>query len=218
MSNSWFSCVINRLGNSAFYRFSCAFFPENREQPEFSINIRDFADESLYDMPGRPSKYVKRGSTKRATKSSRYQRVSKGKKRTRSRSNRPRHLLNRSPFRGANVYPFTRSTTEYLRAWDAPDDHALFQLNSDSTFYIMKMKMQLSELRIPDYEEFQNLFTQYKITSWKTTITPTLKDNLPFTAVSNLDSTGWQGIHPAVPNLEFFIIPATFNVHTSTRD
>ena len=90
------------------------------------------------------------------------------------RPNRPRHLLNRSPFGGANVYPFTCSVTQYdPRAWDAPDDHALFNLNVDSTYYIMKTEMQLPKL--PDYEEFQNLFTQYKMISWETTITPTFK-------------------------------------------
>lgn len=170
----------------------------------------------MYEMPGRPSKYAKRGATKRATKSGRYQRVAKGKKRTGPRSNRPRHLLNRSPFRGANVYPFTRSTTEYLQSWTAPDDHYLFSMNSDSTYFIMKMKMQLSAL--PDYDEFRTLFTQYRITSWKTTITPTFKDNQPYVAQHDPTGAAWAQINPAIPNMEMFIIPATYNVHTGTRD
>ena len=166
-------------------------------------------------MPGRPSKYAKRGATKRATKRTRFQRVAKGKKRGRSRSNRPRHFLNRSPFRGANCYPFTRSTTEYLQSWTAPADHSLFNMNSDSKYFIMKMTMQLSEL--PDYEEFQNLFTQYKITSWTTTITPTFKDNMPLAQIKGLGDA-WSQINPTIPNMEMFIIPATFNAHSGTRD
>ena len=75
--------------------------------------------------------------------------------------------------------------------------------------------MQLSSL--PDCAEFQNLFTSYRITSWRTTITPTMKDNLPFTAVKNADGS-WNQINQAVPSMEMFIIPATYNVHTSTRN
>jgi hypothetical protein len=52
----------------------------------------------------------------------------------------------------------------------------------------MKMKMQLSAL--PDYQEFQNFFTHYKITSWRTTITPTFKDNMPYTGVHQVAAAG----------------------------
>ena len=159
----------------------------------------------------RATKYSKRGGSRLATKARRYQRVAKGKKRARVRSKLPRHLLNRSPFGGSNVYPFTRSVTEYLDSWSSPPDHSLFPLNSDSTYYIMKMKMQLSSL--PSYEEFRTLFTQYKITSWKTTITPNFSSNQPFSGVVAPESTptapSWAQINPAIPNMEMFIIPAT---------
>ena len=105
--------------------------------------------------------------------------------------------------------------SSYLRAWDAPDDHSHFSLNVDNTYYIMRMKMSLADL--PDHDEFRKLFAQFKITSWKTTITPTMKDNQSYAAA--IDSAGtWNQINPDVPNMEMFIIPATYNVHTSTRN
>jgi hypothetical protein len=118
-------------------------------------------------MPrGRPAKYAKSKGGRYARHTPRFPAravvaMVVAQKRTRRGSNRPRHLLNRSPFRGANQYPFTRSTSEYLQSWTAPDDHSLFSMNKDNTYYVMKMKMQLSAL--PDYEEFQNLFTQYNV-------------------------------------------------------
>lgn len=138
------------------------------------------------------------------------------KQSARGRRNLPRRVLARSPFGRSNCYPFTRSVTQYLRAWESPDDTSLFDLNSDNSYYIMKMKMQLAEL--PDYDEFRSLFTQFKITSWTTTITPTMKDNIPTVGIHNPDSASWNQLNPATPNMEMFIIPATFNVHTSTRD
>ena len=36
--------------------------------------------------------------------------------------------------------------------------------------------------------------------------------------MENLAGTGWQQINQAISNLEMFIIPATYNVHTGTRD
>ena len=72
-------------------------------------------------------------------------------------------------------------------------------MNSDSTYFIMKMKMQLSAL--PDYEEFRTLFTQYRITSWKTTITPTFKDNQPYVAQHDPTGSTWAQINPAIPNM-----------------
>ena len=41
----------------------------------------------------------------------------------------------------------------------------------------MKLELRLADL--PDYEEFQNLFTQFKIShGWTTTTTPTFKGNM----------------------------------------
>ena len=62
------------------------------------------------------------------------------------------------------------------------------------------MKMQLSAL--PDYDEFRTLFTQYKITSWKTTITPTFKDNQPCVAQHDPTGATWAQINPTIPNME----------------
>lgn len=127
---------------------------------------------------------------------------------------KPRFALRKSPFGRANSYPFTRSVTEYIDAW-ASSPNINFHLNADSTYYVMNMNLKFTDL--PDVDEFRTLFTRYKITSWKTQITPSFKENVSVAWVA--DSSGSAGqIQPAIPNLEMFIIPATYTVKPATRD
>lgn len=161
-------------------------------------------------MP-RATKYAKRGKSRVATRATRFKRntarVRKGK--------RPTGRVRRGVGDRAPIYPFSRNVSTLIQPWDAGVPTDAFRLNNDSTFYIMSMRLRLSDL--PDYEEFQNLFSMYKLASWTTRITPTFKDNMPFNAVKNADGS-WNQINPAVPNIECFIIPATYHVHPDQRN
>lgn len=164
-------------------------------------------------MPATRRPYKSHG--KSTAKSSPYRRTNRAKYRAKGvlRGRKPRFALRQTPFGRSNSYPFTRSLTEYTDAWSASADDR-FTLSTDSKYYIMQMGLRFNEL--PSYDEFRTLFTRYKITSWKTTITPSFKDNVGMFRSLNSDNTNDQ-LQPAIPNLEMFVIPASYTVKPATR-
>ena len=84
------------------------------------------------------------------------------------------------------------------------------------------MRLRLEDL--PDYQEFQNLFSQYKLSSWNTRITPTHSINCTLVPKivngTTIIPNGASGniAQPEIPNSEMFVIPTTYNVRPDQRN
>ena len=94
-------------------------------------------------------------------------------------------------------YPDCGSSTPDVIEYDAPTvDHPGRQI----------------QVHTKDENAFKDLFTQYKITSVDTTLTPNFRGNAvtPVTAVTNYNSTSssTMAYSTSIPNYEVFLIPA----------
>lgn len=110
----------------------------------------------------------------------------------------PRAVIRTSAGSAPNIYCFKRSYDHPFTIGVADDNNGVY-VNSDSKYMIVKLTVKFSEL--PDYGEFQHLFSQYKITSSKHSLVPYYSQNQPVA----LNSGGAQ--NQRVPNYEIFALP-----------
>jgi hypothetical protein len=78
-------------------------------------------------------------------------------------------------------------------------------MNTDNTFAIIKLNTSFDKL--PKKEEFNALFSEYKITSFTQTFTPYYSQNQPSVIQHNSNAL----VSQAVPNYEMFIIPVNYS-------
>lgn len=135
-------------------------------------------------------------STPRSTRSPR--RPAKKSK----RKNTPRAIVRTSASSSPNVYCFKRSYDHPFTIGVADDNNGVY-LNTDDKYMIVKLATKFSEL--PDFDEFQHLFSQYKITSTKHSLIPYYSSNQP----RILDSGGSPAVVYGVPNYEIFTVPVS---------
>lgn len=105
-----------------------------------------------------------------------------------------------APKSAPNVYHFTRGYDSFANLGATT---GIFAMNNDNTFQIISLKCSLQEL--PNYTEFNSLFSEYKIKSFSVRMVPTFKTNVPV-VLTSADATHAQ----EVPNYEVFAIPANF--------
>lgn len=122
--------------------------------------------------------------------------------RFRKMRNTPRFAIRTSPHSAPNVHMFKRSY-DYPLSIGVANSGKDIALNSDSLWQIVKLHTKFNEL--PDYLEFQDLFSEYKINSICHKLTPFYKNNL----ASDLSSSSGAAYGVALPNYEIFVIPTT---------
>jgi hypothetical protein len=119
---------------------------------------------------------------------------------------RPRTALKTSVSAAPNTYNFKRSYSYPLRLGDTDAANGVY-LNADSTYMWFEMHTRFN--RLQNYEKFQELFNQYKITSVTHRMVPYFSTNLgPY--------DGPMGDQNSLVNYEMFTIPASFNQRKHT--
>lgn len=93
------------------------------------------------------------------------------------------------------MYCFKRSYDHPFAIGVADDNNGVY-VNTDNKYMIVKLTVKFSEL--PDYGEFQHLFSQYKITSSRHSLVPFYSINQPVATNSM-----------RVPNYEIFTVPVS---------
>lgn len=117
--------------------------------------------------------------------------------------------LRTSPASAPNAHDFQRSYDFTLRV-GVEDAANNVLLNTDGTYQIIKLQCAFNKL--PDFAEFKDLYSEYKIGTVQHTLIPFFKQNMPF---SN-GISGDYGI--AVPNYEIIILPATSSARQSNLE
>jgi len=119
------------------------------------------------------------------------------------KSTKPRKVIKTSPSSSPNTHCFKRSYDHPFTIGVADNNNGLF-MNTDDKYMIVKLHAKFNEL--PNYLEFQSLFSEYKITSLNHRLVPYYSQNQPFT----------NGISPdfgiAIPNYELFNMPVASSV------
>lgn len=119
---------------------------------------------------------------------------------SRKKARMPSRRVRTSPAVAPNVYHFTRGFDSF-GFLDA--DSGIFRQNADNKYLIVSLATQFSDL--PDYTEFNSLFSEYKIKSFDITLTPNFTSN-QYT-VLNADNT------PArvdIRNYQCFAVPVNY--------
>lgn len=111
--------------------------------------------------------------------------------------------LNRSPSMAPNVYRFTRAYDSVVEVGVENTSEQVY-MNTDSTVQFLTLHTKFNKL--PSWEEFDHLFSQYKITSIKHTLIPFYKNNVAMTA------TSIPSHFNAIPNYEIIILPQMTSV------
>jgi hypothetical protein len=119
-------------------------------------------------------------------------------KRNTKRKATPRRIIKSSPGSSPNVHMFKRSYDHPFTIGVADHTNGVF-LNTDSKYMIVKLHTKFSKL--PNYEEFKALFSEYKITSVDQRLVPFYSQNQPYA------STPLRPEILAIPNMEIFSLP-----------
>lgn len=119
------------------------------------------------------------------------------------KSTKPRKVIKTSPSSSPNTHNFKRSYDHPFTIGVADNNNGLF-MNTDDKYMIIKLHAKFNKL--PNYDEFQSLFSEYKITSLNHRLVPYYSQNQPFS----------NGIAPdfaiAIPNYELFNMPVASSV------
>lgn len=111
---------------------------------------------------------------------------------------RPR--VRTSPTAAPNVYRFTRGFDSF---GFLDSNTGIFRQNTDNKYLIISLATQFSDL--PDYTEFNSLFSEYKINSFDITLTPNFQDNQY--AVLKSDDTPYR---VDIRNYQCFAVPVNY--------
>ncbi|AXQ66029.1 MAG: capsid protein [Cressdnaviricota sp.] len=155
-------------------------------------------------MPGLKKNYVKSRKTP-------YHRSPGFKARQRkaraAQKAKPRRALKTTPGSAPNSYNFKRSYDHpfLLGSTEGGADSA-YSMNADGKYQILQLHTKFKYL--PKFEQFKDLFSQYKIYSIHHRMIPYYSQNMPL--VTN-GATGNHVTEP-IPNYEIFIIPDRHNM------
>lgn len=111
-----------------------------------------------------------------------------------------RHRVRTSPALAPNVYNFTRGFDSYGFV-DA--NTGIFRQNTDNKYLIISLACQFSDL--PDYTEFNSLFSEYKIRSFDITLTPNFTQN-QYTVLDSNDAA----VRVDIRNYQCFAVPVNY--------
>ncbi len=131
----------------------------------------------------------------------RKRKVFKAKK----KSTLPRKTLRMSPSSAPNSYNFTRSHT-YPVGIGTTDASNNVYMNTDNTYQIIKLREKAANLA--NFSDFETLFSEFKITSFKQVLTPYYKDNITYADRGGSETNGQR----AIPNFEIIILPVNSSV------
>lgn len=123
----------------------------------------------------------------------------------RRKSSLPRFKIRTAVGANPNVHAFKRAYSFPLTVGIADADNHVY-LNTDSTVQIVTLHTKFNKL--PSYDDFKTLFSEYKITSIKHKLVPFYKDNIAATA----HTTGAFDKYSAIPNYEIFAFPNNSSV------
>lgn len=141
------------------------------------------------------SAYRKRRTAARGTgtarKSTRYARPTK---KARVSSKRVRT----SPSSAPNVYHFSRGFDSFASIGAST---GIFTMNLDAKYQVINLRTKFSDL--PDYTEFNALFSEYKIKNFTIKLVPTYSSNQPVVLTSGEN-------HNAIPNYQVFAVPVNY--------
>lgn len=112
--------------------------------------------------------------------------------------NLPRHKIRTAVGSNPNVHAFKRAYSLPVTVGVADTGNHVY-LNTDSTVQIMTLHTKFNLL--PGFEKFQELFSEYKITSIKHKLVPYYRNNVPT-----------HDHFPGIPNYEIFVIPNNSSV------
>ena len=115
----------------------------------------------------------------------------------------PRNTIRTSPNSAPNTHVFKRAYSYPVNVGVADATNHVY-LNTDSTVCVVQLHTKFNKL--PDWQDFQTLFSEYKITSIKHRLVPFYKNNIPLAA----DAAG--SVFNAVPNYEIFALPVSSSV------
>lgn len=120
---------------------------------------------------------------------------------SRTRARKPRLSRVRTSARAApNVYNFTRGFDSY---GDFGTDSGIFATNTDDKYLIISLATQFSDL--PDYTEFNSLFSEYKINNFKVTLVPNFESN-QYQTLTSTDTVARTDIR----NYQCFAVPVNY--------
>ncbi len=117
----------------------------------------------------------------------------------------PRSIIRSSPGSAPNVHVFKRSYDHPFSIGVTDADNGV-HVTSDGKYMIVKLHTKFNKL--PDFDEFKALFSQYKITSIKHRLVPYYSQNQPAVQYSSAEQS------VAIPNYEVFTVPT----RTSAED
>ncbi len=115
----------------------------------------------------------------------------------------PRLAIKTSVTSSPNVHMFKRSYSFPLSIGVADEGNQV-TLNSGSTWMVVKLHTKFNKL--PEYLEFKDLFSEYKINSICHKLTPYYKSNI---VATRAQGTGADNYGIAIPNYEIFTVPVT---------
>jgi len=135
----------------------------------------------------------KRGRSNTATRKRLFKRRRKGA------------LVRTRPVSRPNTYRFMREYSFPMAFGSVyPDNANGLYMNTDNRFVVIKCNTAFNKL--PEFQEFKALFSEYKITSFSQTFTPYFSQNQ--TAVLKYNAN--DDVTQAVPNYEMFIVPVNY--------
>lgn len=105
-----------------------------------------------------------------------------------------------SPSSAPNVYKFTRGFDSF---GFVDSDTGIFRQNTDNKYLIISLAVKFSEL--PDYGEFNALFSEYKINNYTIKLVPNFSTNQY--PVLNADNSLYR---TEIRNYQAFIIPVNY--------
>lgn len=143
------------------------------------------------------------GRKRPASSTRRAKRTTTTKYAKRRKPNLPRYKIRTAVGSNPNVHAFKRAYSFPLTVGYADAGNHVY-LNTDGTVQIVTLHTKFNKL--PSYDDFKTLFSEYKITSIHHKLVPFYKDNVPFTA----SAAGAN--FSAIPNYEVFALPNSSSV------
>lgn len=159
-------------------------------------------------MPGSKLRGVVRAHVKSYTRRAKSK-FKPGSIKRKPKRRRPRYAIRSSPFASANVHMFKRSYDHPFSIGRADSDNGVL-LNTDSRYMIVQLHTKFNKL--PEYDEFKALFSEYKITSINHKLVPYYANNIAQSNVVDAGSSSAYGV--SIPNYEVFALP----VNSSARE
>ena len=114
----------------------------------------------------------------------------------------PRNKIRTTPGSLPNTYAFKRAYSYPVSVGVADVTNHVY-LNTDSTVCIVQLHTKFNKM--PDWQDFQTLFSEYKITSIRHRLVPFYKNNIPYSG----DASNFFN---AIPNYEVFALPVAHSV------